>query len=77
VAVFIGHPCWQIARDASGVLADQIVIAEEDIRSVVESTAGVIGCEKIRTRGLANPKSQAPNPKLKISRPQAQRDSAL
>ena len=54
VAVFIGHACWQIARDASGVLADQIVIAEEDIRSVVESTPGVIGCEKIRTRGPAD-----------------------
>jgi cation diffusion facilitator family transporter len=54
VAVFIGHACWQIAKDASGVLADQIVIAEEDIRLVVESTPGVIGCEKIRTRGPAD-----------------------
>jgi cation diffusion facilitator family transporter len=54
VAVFIGHACWQIARDASGVLADQIVIAEEDIRAVVESTPGVAGCEKIRTRGSAD-----------------------
>ena len=54
VAVFIGHACWQIAREASGVLADQIVIAEEDIRSVVDSTPGVIGCEKIRTRGPAD-----------------------
>jgi cation diffusion facilitator family transporter len=54
VAVFIGHACWQIAREASGVLADQIVIAEEDIRSVVEPTPGVIGCEKIRTRGPAD-----------------------
>jgi cation diffusion facilitator family transporter len=54
VAVFIGHACWQIATDASGVLADHIVIAEEDIRAVVESTPGVIGCEKIRTRGPAD-----------------------
>jgi len=54
VAVFSGHACWQIARDASGVLADQIVIAEEGIRSVVESTPGVVGCEKIRTRGPAD-----------------------
>jgi len=54
VAVFIGHASWQIARDASGVLADQIVIAEEDIRSVVEPMPGVIGCEKIRTRGPAD-----------------------
>jgi cation diffusion facilitator family transporter len=54
VAVFIGYASWQIARDASGVLADQIVIAEGDIRSVVEPTPGVIGCEKIRTRGPAD-----------------------
>ena len=54
VAAFIGHACWQIAKEASGILADQIVIAEEDIRSIVESTPHVIGCEKIRTRGPAD-----------------------
>jgi cation diffusion facilitator family transporter len=54
VSVFIGYACWQIAREASGVLADHIVIAEDEIRSVVESVPGVIGCEKIRTRGAAN-----------------------
>ena len=54
VAGFVGHACWQIARDASGVLADHIVIAEEGIRSVVEPAPGVIGCEKIRTRGPAD-----------------------
>jgi cation diffusion facilitator family transporter len=54
VSVFIGYACWQIAREASGVLADQVVIAEEEIRSVVESVPGVIGSEKIRTRGTAD-----------------------
>jgi cation diffusion facilitator family transporter len=54
VSVFIGHACWQIAREASGVLADQVVIAEDEIRAVVESVPGVIGCEKIRTRGAAD-----------------------
>jgi cation diffusion facilitator family transporter len=54
VAIFIGRASWQIARDASGVLADQIVIPEDDIRSVVDPTPGVIGCEKIRTRGPAD-----------------------
>jgi cation diffusion facilitator family transporter len=54
VSVFIGHACWQIAREASGVLADQVVIAEDEIRSVVESVPGVIGSEKIRTRGTAD-----------------------
>ena len=35
-------------------LADEIVIAEEDVRVVVQSVQGVIGCEKIRTRGSAD-----------------------
>ena len=54
VSGFIGYACWQIAREASGVLADQVVLAEDDIRPVVESVPGVIGCEKIRTRGSAD-----------------------
>ncbi len=54
VSGFILYACWQIAREASGVLADEIVLAEEDIRSVVEVVPGVIGCEKIRTRGPAD-----------------------
>jgi cation diffusion facilitator family transporter len=54
VSVFIGHACWQIAREASGVLADETVLKEEDIRAVVQSVPGVIGSEKIRTRGSAD-----------------------
>jgi cation diffusion facilitator family transporter len=54
VTVFIGYACWQIAREASGVLADEIVLPEENIRSVVESVPGIVGTEKIRTRGSAD-----------------------
>jgi len=54
VAVFIGHACWEIAKEASGTLADQIVLAEDEIRSVVESVPNVVGCEKIRTRGSSD-----------------------
>jgi cation diffusion facilitator family transporter len=54
VSVFIGYACWQIAREASGILADEIVFPEEDIRSIVESVPGVVGTEKIRTRGPAD-----------------------
>jgi cation diffusion facilitator family transporter len=54
VAGFIGHACWSIAREASGILADQIVIAEDDVRAVVQSVPQVLGCEKIRTRGAAD-----------------------
>jgi cation diffusion facilitator family transporter len=54
VAGFIGHACWSIAKEASGILSDQIVIAEEDVRGVVQAVPGVLGCEKIRTRGAAD-----------------------
>lgn len=54
VAGFIGHACWSIAHDASGVLGDQIVIAEQEVRRVVQSVPEVVGCEKIRTRGSAD-----------------------
>jgi len=54
VAGFIGHACWSIAQEASRILSDEIVIAEDDVRAVVQSVAGVIGCEKIRTRGSAD-----------------------
>src|ERR1043166_984904 len=36
VAGFIGHACWSIAQNASRILADQIVIAEADVREVVQ-----------------------------------------
>ena len=54
VAGFIGHACWSIAREASGILSDHIVIAEDDVRRVVQSVPEVLGCEKIRTRGAAD-----------------------
>ena len=54
VAGFIGHACWTIAKDASRILADEIVIAEEAVRLVVTSVPEVLGCEKIRTRGSAD-----------------------
>ena len=54
VAGFIGHACWSIAQNASRILADQIVIAEADVREVVQSVPQVIGSEKIRTRGSAD-----------------------
>jgi cation diffusion facilitator family transporter len=54
VAGFIGHACWSIAQEASGILADHIVIPESDVRTVVQSVPEVLGCEKIRTRGSAD-----------------------
>ncbi len=54
VAAFIGHAGWEIAKDASRILSDEIVIAEEDVQAVVRSVPEVLGCEKIRTRGSAD-----------------------
>ncbi len=51
VAVFIGHACWDIAQEASRILSDEIVMAESEVRQVLEGVPDVLGCEKIRTRG--------------------------
>ncbi len=54
VAGFIGRACWEIAQDASHILADEIVIAEHDVREVVLGVPDVLGCHHIRTRGSAD-----------------------
>ena len=54
VAVFIGRAGWGIAQEASRILADEIVIAEDDVRAVVGSVPEVLGCHHIRTRGSAD-----------------------
>ena len=54
VAVFIGYAGWRIAQQSSRILSDEIVIAEGAVRDVVLAVPGVIGCEKIRTRGSAD-----------------------
>jgi cation diffusion facilitator family transporter len=54
VAGFIGYACWEIAQGASRILSDEIVLAEGEIRRVVESVPDVLGCHQIRTRGPAD-----------------------
>ncbi|MGH9147495.1 MAG: cation diffusion facilitator family transporter [Vicinamibacterales bacterium] len=54
VVGFIGYAGFTIARDASRILSDEMVIAEEDIRAVVMSVPEVLGCHHIRTRGTAD-----------------------
>jgi cation diffusion facilitator family transporter len=54
VAGFIAKAGFDIARHTSQILSDRIVIAEDDIRSVVQSVAGIVGCHRIRTRGSAD-----------------------
>jgi cation diffusion facilitator family transporter len=54
VAGFIGHAGYQVARATTGILSDRIVISDADLERVVMAVPGVIGCEKIRTRGSAD-----------------------
>ena len=54
VAVFIGHAAFQIARDASDILADHMVLDTADIQRVVAEVPEVVGCHQIRTRGSAD-----------------------
>ena len=51
VAGFIGHACWSIAQEASRILSDETMMDEGQVRDVIQSVPGVLGCEKIRTRG--------------------------
>ena len=51
VAVFIARTGYQIGMETSGILADRVVLDEEDIRQVVMSVPDVLGCHRIRTRG--------------------------
>jgi cation diffusion facilitator family transporter len=51
IAVLIARTGFEIARDTSGILSDRVVIDEENIRGVVMSVPGVLGCHHIRTRG--------------------------
>jgi cation diffusion facilitator family transporter len=54
VAGFIGYACWEIFQSTTGILADRIVIPEEDIRAVVGTVPDVMGCHHVRTRGSAD-----------------------
>jgi cation diffusion facilitator family transporter len=54
VAGFIGHAGYEIAREASGVLADEVVLDAAAVTAVVRSVPEVLGCHEIRTRGPAD-----------------------
>ena len=54
VAGFIGYACWEIFQETTRILADQIVMNEDDIRGVVSEVPEVLGCHRIRSRGAAD-----------------------
>jgi cation diffusion facilitator family transporter len=51
IAIFIARTGIEIAREASGILSDRVVMDEGDIRRVVMGVPDVLGCHRIRTRG--------------------------
>jgi cation diffusion facilitator family transporter len=51
IALLIARTSFEIARDMTGILADRVVIDEEQIREAVMSVPEVLGCHHIRTRG--------------------------
>ena len=51
IAVFIARTGLHIGMETSGILADKVVLDEEQIRHVVMSVPDVLGCHQIRTRG--------------------------
>ena len=54
VAGFISYACWGIFKETTGILADEIVIAAEDIEGVVRAIPEIVGCHNIRSRGSAD-----------------------
>lgn len=54
IAVLIAHTGYEVARDTSYILSDRVVIDEEDIRQIVMSVSGVLGCHHIRSRGSSD-----------------------
>jgi cation diffusion facilitator family transporter len=54
VAGFIARSGYHIARATTGILSDQIVIADSDLERIVMAVPGVVGCHQIRTRGSAD-----------------------
>jgi cation diffusion facilitator family transporter len=51
IALLIARTGFQIGRNTSGILADRVVIDEEDVRRVVMGVPEVLGCHHIRSRG--------------------------
>jgi cation diffusion facilitator family transporter len=51
VAAFIGYACWEIFQDSTRILADEVVIATDDLRNVIYTVPEIRGCHQIRSRG--------------------------
>lgn len=54
IAAFIARTGILVARDASRVLSDTVMLDEEEIRTVVMGVPETVGCHQIRSRGTAD-----------------------
>ncbi len=54
IAVLIAYTGYQIARETSRILSDRVVIDEGNVRDIVMSVPGVLGCHQIRSRGSSD-----------------------
>jgi cation diffusion facilitator family transporter len=54
VAGFIGRAGYQVAREASDVLADRVVLDAAEVTRVVHEVPEVLGCHEVRTRGSSD-----------------------
>ena len=53
VTVVIGRVAWNILAENLGILLDRAVLPAEQVKEVVLATPGVIGCHRVRSRGVA------------------------
>jgi cation diffusion facilitator family transporter len=53
VAAFISWTAWSIIRGASRVLSDAAVADMDSIARVAGTVSGVLGCHKVRARGMS------------------------
>jgi cation diffusion facilitator family transporter len=53
VAAFIAWTAWSIIRGASRVLSDAAVADMDSIARVAGTVSGVLGCHKVRARGMS------------------------
>jgi cation diffusion facilitator family transporter len=53
VTVVIGRVAWKILAENLGILLDRAVLSAEKVREVALATPGVVGCHRVRSRGVA------------------------
>jgi cation diffusion facilitator family transporter len=52
VTVVIGRVAWNILAENLGILLDRAVLPAEEVKTVAQATPGVIGCHRVRSRGV-------------------------